>query len=388
MNLATGVVSNDRYGGRDQINVTGTDGRIEIQGSNFADLIIGSDRDERFILQGGNDTLDGGGGYDVLRYDRNGLDRGIDANLETGIITGRWFGQEFRHQVSNIEEVRGSSFGDRMVAANTGSRLEGRDGDDILIGGAGTDRLYGGAGNDYINPGDNADFDAIDTGTGFDTVDFVDAQNGFFSLEHWSIRSLTGIDVTIYSQSNLGTVSKGSFGQTTLSDVRNALGADGLGIAGTDLADTFDITLVQGDYIQLQAGRGADSYTINGTGTARLLFDRDGDWQPATQGLVINLANGTVSNDGFGFQDSLDIGPDVRLQVLGTMLADDITGSARDDFFLPLAGNDTIRGTEVSIPSATTGRRPGRCGSIWLRARHRAAMMARPSPIRLLTSGV
>jgi hypothetical protein len=246
--------------------------------------------------------------------------------------------------LTNIEEARGSSGNDEMHAASVGSRLEGRGGNDELYGNSGTDRLYGGDGNDYIDPGENDDFDVIETGSGIDTVDFGGIQNGWFSLEHRSLLTQTALNVVINAPDNTGTVGKGTFGQTTLIDVQSALQADGLGILGTDLADSFNITLSDENFIELQAGRGADTYTIAGSGTASLRFDRDGDGRDATQALVADFSTGVISNDGFGFRDTLSMGPDVRLEVQGTRQADNITGTAQDDSFTPVAGNDTIHG--------------------------------------------
>ena len=97
VNLVTGVVSNDGYGTTDMINVTpGTDIRVEIPGTDLNDSILGSARNERFILEQGNNTLDGGAGFDRLRYDRTGVDA-VTVNLATSLATGTWDGNAFIH---------------------------------------------------------------------------------------------------------------------------------------------------------------------------------------------------------------------------------------------------------------------------------------------------
>lgn len=60
-NLGAGVISNDGFGFTDTLNITEGSGRLELHGTAFADDIIGSHRDERFILEAGDDTLDAGG---------------------------------------------------------------------------------------------------------------------------------------------------------------------------------------------------------------------------------------------------------------------------------------------------------------------------------------
>ena len=350
MDLATGIVSQDGFGGTDRINYLGGTGQLQIQGTDFADRILGSDRDETFILRSGNDTLDGRGGNDLVRYDRNGIDTGIDANLQTGVVTGIWFGQAFRHQVTNVEQLRGSFFDDVLRAADTGSRLEGRSGNDTITGGAGIDELFGDDGDDVIRPGSNDDYDDIEAGTGQDEVIF-DApsgpgQGGFFIVEHWALEDRTGIAVEIDTlASTTGVIDKGAFGQTTLTDVQNAAGARGLMVLGTGQADQFNIVLNDGQWLEMQAGRGVDSYVIGGSGGVQINFDRDENWDWASQGAVVNLATGVIANDGFGFADAVALDAGTWISIRGTRNADVFTGSnTSDSTFRALGGNDTIRG--------------------------------------------
>ena len=91
--------------------------------------------DNTFILGAGQDSADARGGYDRIRYDRNGLESGVNVSLAPGIATGRCDGEEFTHTLVNFEDVRGSNFDDALIADDLGNRLDGRDGDDVLIGG-------------------------------------------------------------------------------------------------------------------------------------------------------------------------------------------------------------------------------------------------------------
>jgi len=68
-NLAAGGIT-EGGGTSDSLTVSGT-GRLEIRGSDYADTFIGSSRDESLITEEGNDTIDAGGGFDRLRFDRN-----------------------------------------------------------------------------------------------------------------------------------------------------------------------------------------------------------------------------------------------------------------------------------------------------------------------------
>ena len=128
VDLGAGRARNDGHGDTDTIS-----GRVwEIRGSDFADTIIGSGNDESFIGRRGNDTIDGGGGRDRLRFDRSSCCGGLEVDLAAGTATGTWNGEAFSYRISNIEDVRGSA------------------GDDTLIGDAGNNRLRGGAGDDVF----------------------------------------------------------------------------------------------------------------------------------------------------------------------------------------------------------------------------------------------
>ena len=50
---------------------------------NFADTLIGSSGDDWLAPSGGNDSIVGGNGFDVLSYDGNPT-RGVSVNLATG----------------------------------------------------------------------------------------------------------------------------------------------------------------------------------------------------------------------------------------------------------------------------------------------------------------
>lgn len=144
------------------INVTssaGGWGRIEIEGSNEADVLIGSSGDDRFIGRGGYDTIDGGLGEDWVRYDRGQVGDGVLIELgQDGIAMGTWEGESFTHSLTNIENASGSFGNDLMIANDDGSVLSGIDGDDTLIGEMGDDVLVGGAGADVFVALDGNDY--------------------------------------------------------------------------------------------------------------------------------------------------------------------------------------------------------------------------------------
>lgn len=348
MNLETGLVANDGYGGQDHLHVTDGPGILEIFSSEGDDNITGSKRDEIFVLAGGYDVLDGGDGYDILRFNRGEMTTSVTVDLGFGVVTGEWLGRFFSHLVGNIEEVRGTVFGDYMQSAATGSTLEGNDGNDTLLGGIGEDRLYGGDGDDFLSAGANLFEDVIDAGAGNDTIDFlpsgVSSADGWFTLDHYSIHALTAISVNIDVPGNTGSIAKGDYGTTTLLNVQASMAVWGIGVMGTDFADRFNLVTDSGSFISVVGGKGSDTMSLSGGGTVRAFYGWDIDYADAQQALVINLETGVVSNDGFGNAETIIRDANVQLEIVTTTQADNITGSSGDDVFMLLGGNDTIRG--------------------------------------------
>ncbi|MFB2552213.1 calcium-binding protein [Ensifer soli] len=135
VDLDKGTATNS-WGGKDTLkNIEG------VRGSYLRDIITGSGGDEQFMGLGGKDVIDGGGGWDRLRYDRDenfgGL-KGVVVNLLKGTVKDG-FGQI--DSVKNIEEVRGTAFNDKFT---------GNSGDNLFQGGKGRDTYIGGAGSDTV----------------------------------------------------------------------------------------------------------------------------------------------------------------------------------------------------------------------------------------------
>ena len=367
LNLATGVVSDDGDGGMDTIN-----GYVrEIRGSNSTDIMVGSNNDESFIGRSGNDDIDGGGGFDRIRYDRSGLDNGINADLGGGTITGSWFGNAFTHTVSNIEWLRGSNFDDTINGSAGNDQLDGKngndtinglagddiingeDGNDILNGGDGNDRIAGGAGDDTINPGDNigglTGFDELIASGGNDTYIFTDSLIGFQFMNYNFVGLPGGIDVTINGIANTGSIVKNFDGTDTFTDIKTTLDSafsgaggtgGGFGLSGSEYNDTYNITNTvtlpsdtSGQWMFIRGNDGVDTYVIN-SGAVRLDFR-------GPQAVNVNLSTGTVANDGYGNAETIT--GDVW-EIRSGDFNDVLVGSANDESFIGQLGSDNIDG--------------------------------------------
>ena len=142
IDLEAGRVNDDGYGDVDTINGT----VVDVRCSEFTDKIRGSDNDEMFQCMGGNDIIDGGGGYDRLLFHRWGGARNLFVFTgnedEEGIATGIWNGKAFSYTFSNIEHVGGGPGIDLLVGGDRDDTFEGRgDSDLFLVGESGNDTI-------------------------------------------------------------------------------------------------------------------------------------------------------------------------------------------------------------------------------------------------------
>lgn len=119
-----------------------------IKGTQFADKLYGSSGDDQFRPLGGADYVDGRGGIDTIRYDRDTQrdgNKGVTVDLSKGYgIDG--FGA--KDTLKNIENVVATIYNDKIIGSSAKNVLSGLDGNDRIYGGLGSDTLIGGAGKD------------------------------------------------------------------------------------------------------------------------------------------------------------------------------------------------------------------------------------------------
>lgn len=303
VNLGTGVAT-DTFGNTDTlVDVE------EAEGTNLADLLIGSQNGNAWFGNGfkglgGDDTIQGGNGFDIVYYDGdddNGGHSGVTVNLGAGTATDG-FGDT--DTLSDIQGAAGSKHDDHLIgnASETSANY-----------------FQGFGGNDTI------------TGTAaFDIASYTgdDGVGGHAAI-------IANLDTVVHEGVAAGTVLDG-FGDTdTLTDVDL--------VRGTEFGDTFygNAAVTTDQY--LEGGRGND--TIHGSGAHVFADYFSSNNMGAEEGLVANLQTGLVE-DGF-LDESGDSSIDtlVGIQNLsGSQFDDDITGSSADNRFNGNGGDDTIRG--------------------------------------------
>ena len=302
--LSAGRVSNDGHGDADTFR---GDIPRSIAGSNFSDVILGSDRDEWFMGRGGNDDLDGGGGSDMLQF--GFVDRfaahlavtGLQVDLDAGTASGSINGSPFSHSIANFERI---------------------------WGGTGSDTIRGKIGEIRGSPGN-------------DRFDFTTGENDdVYSEFLYGNLTTGGITVTLNGSTGRATVNKGSAGNDTIEDLAGVLDWNygGLGIYGTDSNDVFNLTMADEQWIQVGGDAGNDRFNIQaraGYGLVRL------DYKNAEHGIDIDLAAGRARDDGFGDVDTIS-GP--VWQIRGSDFSDVMRGSGNNEHFIGRRGDDTIDG--------------------------------------------
>ena len=303
-NLSTGRVSNDGHGSADTFR---GDVPRSIAGTNFSDVILGSERNEWFMGRGGNDDIDGGGGWDMLQFGFAGrfaahLDvTGLQVDLDAGTASGTINGSPFSHSIAGIERVWGGTGNDTIRGMI--EEVRGSPGNDRIVFTTGVnDDVYGELLYRYLTTG--------------------------------------GITLTLNGSTGRATVNKGSAGNDTIEDLAGVLHWDhgGLGIYGTDSDDVFNLTMADEQWIQVGGDAGNDRFNIqarDGYGLVRL------DYKNAEHGIDIDLATGRARDDGFGDVDTISGNV---WQIRGSDFSDVIRGSENSEHFIGRRGDDTIDG--------------------------------------------
>jgi Ca2+-binding RTX toxin-like protein len=145
VNLVTGTAVGAGVGTDTLLNIEG------VFGSAFDDNLIGGNAAngvsvldglaEYFRGGAGNDTIDGGQGYDLVAY--NGATSGVTVVLNDTLDGSASDGLGGTDVLKNIEGVRGSEFNDTLTGSNSAAfeSFEGLKGNDTINGQGGVDRV-------------------------------------------------------------------------------------------------------------------------------------------------------------------------------------------------------------------------------------------------------
>jgi len=165
--------------------------------------LIGSAYDDTFTGTAGTNYLNGGAGFDTVRYVNLG---GVTVNL--GLTTAQNTGGGGVDTLRNIEALIGTNYNDTLIGDTGNNRLDGYAGNDTINGNAGDDLIRGGGGNDTLTGGSGLDifrFDvAPNASTNLDTLTDFNATDDTIQLENAVFTLLT----------STGTLAAGNFSNT------------------------------------------------------------------------------------------------------------------------------------------------------------------------------
>ncbi len=306
------------------------------RGTEFDDVFVGDANRNTFRIVGGSDTIDGGGGIDIISMyvDDTFPAVGATVNLANNTATAIGGGTS---TLASIEDVDGSTGADTITGDGGDNYLFGNFGNDVIDGGAGDDIIDGGAGSNTLSGG--AGIDDILTYM----YDPAYAQN--YNLQYPTQLSVIDQGVTV----NLGTntATNWSGGTDTLSGFENVIGTFfNDNITGDSGDNGFD-GLSGNDIID--GGGGIDTIyygTWDNNGRSLTLLPGINGSDP--NGVTVNLAANTAS-DGEGGTDTL-----TNIEnVIGSKGADTITGNGADNRIEGGAGGDIMDGGAGSNDTAS-----------------------------------
>jgi Ca2+-binding RTX toxin-like protein len=294
-----------------------------VRGTGLDDTLVGSSGNDRFRPLAGNDFVDGGAGTDQIRYDRDaqngGGNAGVIVNLGAGIATDGFGNTD---TLVSIEVAVGGNANDSLISGNdtanpdlvpAGNNYElyGLGGNDTLVGGSlglvGTN-FYGGAGNDSIVGSASLEDQLLyDDYTGPNGV-VVNLATGIVNDPHGGTDTVSGIEL----------------------------------VRGTGNADVFTGGAANEAFRGLA---GADTMD-GGAGFDAVRYDRDVNYG-GNKGVYVDLGAG-FAMDGFGSYDTFSNMEAVRgtnsLYPSQAQLSDVLLGSAGDNLFQALGGQDYVEG--------------------------------------------
>ncbi|WP_093254308.1 calcium-binding protein [Rubrimonas cliftonensis] len=323
----------DQFGDTD--TVTGVE---HVRGTEFADVMRGNDVFNNFRGLAGADTIDGRGGRDEARYDRDasrGGASGVTVNLAAGFaIDG--FGD--RDTLIDIEDVVGSGFADVLIGDDGYNRIRGGAGADILTGGGGADVFRGAA--------SELDGDLI---MDFDEDDVIEVAGASFDASRVSLILRSGdtdilIDLDGDGSGDLTIGLKGDYWSHSVSAAIEGdatairLAAPAVGAVSANMGDTIK----GGSFDDVINGRQYADIILSGDGDDTI-FGGDGN-DTIKPGRGNDVMDGGAGDDILvGFRgDEVLIGGAGNDTLLGNLDDDTITGGAGDDRLQGGPGRDVF----------------------------------------------
>jgi Ca2+-binding RTX toxin-like protein len=268
--------------------LVGNDGSNSLYGYSGDDFLDGGDGDDTLDGGLGNDTLKGGGGADSL-LGNLGIDTASYYESPEGVfvVLGAFGagGDAEGDTLNGIENLTGSIYADHLWGDDGINELMGMDGNDRLKGYGGADSLHGGNGNDTLHGMDGND--TLDGGAGADTM-----QGG------------TGGDTYYVDNANDEVIEvAGQGADQVLTSVSYSLapGSEVEMLGTTDRAAATAISLAGNNYANTIIGNAGNNVIVGGAGLDTMIGGDGGDifvWHSITEmGSTVDANSDTVGSD-------------------------------------------------------------------------------------------
>jgi Ca2+-binding RTX toxin-like protein len=292
----------------------GGPGDDTLVGGDGVDFLLGNGGNDTLIGGPGNDRLDGGPGIDTASF------AGATSAVETvqGLTEAASGG--FLDVLIGIENLIGSSFGDKLKGDDNANVLNGGEGNDVLSGFGASDILVGGPGSDNL-----------DGGAGIDTASFLAATLSVnANLANSAAASGSDNDVLTSIENLIGS----AFGDTLIGDGNaNVL----VGAEGNDILEG------QAANDQLIGGFGTDTARYSGNRNQySVTQNADGTWTIADQ------RNGSPDgSDTLGSVEQFEFAN--QTMIIGQAASNNFPASGAPEAFIGGPGDDTVSYADAPI---------------------------------------
>ena len=277
----------------------------------FADVVHGDDRSMTFTLGLGNDTIDGGGGYDEIYYFRDGRTAGIDLDLQTHLVASKAdsgkpdFG-EVDTILGGVESIWATTFADTLVGDALDNAFTPDGGSDTVDGGDGTDKI------DYARGAATRSAGIVVTFTGEKAATVSDGTGGTDTLSN----------IEIVVGSSLADTAVGTAGRQWI-----------VGYSGNDYFDGG----AGGDIFQ--GGSGNDTFIVDNAGDAFLEAPGEGADVVRTS-ITFGLAPGQEIER----LETTNAAGASAINLFGNAFANTIVGNAGANYLKGGGGADILDG--------------------------------------------
>ena len=315
----------------------------------YDDVLDGGDGNDTFNTGWGNDVVDGGNGIDTVMYNDIGAGTYLTADLELGTVIKS---NTDTDTLTNVENIIGSKWGDRLYGNAQDNELSGINGNDTIEGRDGNDTLIGGLGNDTLRGGQGDDTYKWNKGDGNDTLY---EEGGLDKIILGP--GITLSDIEFDRQGNTLTI---HIDGSEFLTIDKQYGVDSRAIDSLVFADGGEILITEKMHIiGSEEAENIQAFTDNNTleGLAGndvlqggLALNDTASYQSDIGAIVADLNLG-YAEDGFGNTDTLIsieniIGSAFNDVIKGNAETNILTGGTGSDKLYANGGNDTLNGDD------------------------------------------